>query len=328
MRRLFRNFAIWLAAVGIGGVAVHGAAVAAEKRVALLMGPTQDPYIGGWARAFIAVSAPALKVTVLESPRDAAVQAQQIDDAIAQRFDLIVVQTLSQKAIVPPLIRAKAASIPVMLVIAQLSAPGAENLYTSYVGNNAVEQGQLAGGAMGDILMQAGRKDARVAVVAGAMAEGIAPARAEGFKAAMAKYSNIRVVALEEAMWNPALAEKAAGQLLARFNAHGGLDGIYAMNDSMANGVIQAAEAAGVKFGAEKGSLVVIGGNCQAPGVKNLAAGKEMATLFTVPAEEGKKAATVAKVLLDGKKVEKNNFMPLAIMTKSDLPKWGEACAY
>lgn len=329
MKKMTERFAGCLLALGVAAIAGHGAAIAAEKRVAVLLGPTQDPYIGGFEKGFAQGAASSnFKITVFESPRDAAIQAQQIDDAIAQKFDLIVVQILGQKAIVPPLMRAKAAGIPVMTVIAQLSGPDAKDLYTTYVGNDAIEQGAIAGRVIGDILTAAGRKDTRVAIVAGAMAEGIAPMRAEGFKTAIAKYPNVKLVALEEAMWNPALAEKVAGQLLARFSAEGGLDAIYAENDSMANGVVQAAEAAGMKFGAEKGSLVVIGGNCQAPGVKNLAEGKEMATLYTVPMDEGTRAAAVAKDLLDGKKVEKNNHLPVQVMTKKDLPKWGQACSY
>ena len=47
-----------------------------------------------------------------------------------------------------------------------------------------------------------------------------------------------------------------------------------------------------------------------------------------MPSAEGKKAAEVAKELLAGNKVEKNIYLPLEIMVKADLPKWGKICSY
>ena len=77
------------------------------------------------------------------------------------------------------------------------------------------------------------------------------------------------------------------------------------MNDVVANGAIQAAEAAGVKVGTASGNLIVVGGNCQAPGVKNVEAGKQAATLLMLPVEEGKLTAARVKDYFDGKKPEK-----------------------
>jgi ABC-type sugar transport system substrate-binding protein len=128
--------------------------------------------------------------------------------------------------------------------------------------------------------------------------------------------------------WNPAQAERAAGQLLARFFGQGGLDAIYGMNDSLANGAIQAAEAAGIKFGTEKGSLVVIGGNCQAPGVKNIESGKMVGTVLMLPAEEGKLAAAKVKEFFDGMKVEKTIFLPTEPISKTNLAQFSQPCSY
>ena len=58
-----------------------------------------------------------MKVTNLSSNYDAAVQSQQVDDAIAQKFDMIVIVYVNDQAIIPALTRAKAANIPVVLVV-------------------------------------------------------------------------------------------------------------------------------------------------------------------------------------------------------------------
>ena len=100
------------------------------------------------------------------------------------------------------------------------------------------------------------------------------------------------------------------------------------MNDSLANGAIQAAEAAGVKLGNKKGELVVVGGNCQAPGVKNLEAGKMFGTMLLLPVEEGKVVGARLKEHFEGKKIEKAMWMPFEPITKDNLAKHAQACSY
>src|SRR5262249_56779425 len=76
-----------------------------------------------------------MKVTVYSSPFDPALQAQQLDDAIAQKFDFFVVQIISQRAIIPVLTRVKNAGIPVALVVAPMvgNEAGAQDLYLTHV---------------------------------------------------------------------------------------------------------------------------------------------------------------------------------------------------
>ena len=73
-----------------------------------------------------------MKVTNLSANFDAAVQSQQMDDAIAQKADLIAIVYINDQAIIPALTRAKAAGIPVMLVISPLKKEY-DDLYTTYV---------------------------------------------------------------------------------------------------------------------------------------------------------------------------------------------------
>ena len=92
MRFLFAVFALLLAGVSIDS---RDAAAAPDgKRVALLGTSNANPYIGAWAKTFTKFATDAgMKVTNLNSNYDAAVQSQQIDDAIAQKFDIIVWST-------------------------------------------------------------------------------------------------------------------------------------------------------------------------------------------------------------------------------------------
>jgi ABC-type sugar transport system substrate-binding protein len=311
--------------------APDAAAQAQGKRVAMFMGPTQDKYLGALSRSFeTTATGLGMKVTVFSSPFDPALQAQQIDDAIAQKYDLFAVQIISQRAIIPALTRVKAAGIPVVLVVAPMVGNDAnvQDLYLNYVGYDDIAFGRMIGDAMVKALKEAGKGKAKIAVLAGSMAEGKAPLREKAFREAVAKNAGMEVVVTEDVKWNPAVGERVAGQLLARFAGQGGLDGIYGMNDSVANGAIQAAEAAGAKPGTGAGNLIVVGGNCQAPGVKNIEAGKQAATLLMLPVEEGKLAATKAKEFFEGKKPEKITYLTSDTITKANVAKYAGPCSY
>jgi ABC-type sugar transport system substrate-binding protein len=196
------------------------------------------------------------------------------------------------------------------------------------VGYDDTKFGELIGDAMVKALKDSGRTKAKIAVLAGSMAEGKAPLREKAFRDAIAKHPGMEVVVTEDVKWNPAVGERTAGQLLARFAAQGGLDGFYGMNDVVANGAIQAAEAAGVKVGTASGNLIVVGGNCQAPGVKNVEAGKQAATLLMLPVEEGKLTAARVKDYFDGKKPEKVTYLPTETITKANIAQHAQACSY
>ena len=317
--------------LGVVAGAQEASATAKDKRVAVFMGPTQDKYLGVLSGSFKTnAEGYGMKVTVFSSPFDPALQAQQIDDAVAQKYDMLVVQIISQAAIIPVLTRVKAAKIPVMLVVAPMvgNKGGEQDLYESYVGYDDVEFGKLIGDAMVAAQKAAGRTTAKIAILAGSMAEGKAPLREQAFRDAVAKTPGMEVVITEDVKWNPALGEKAAGQLLARFSAQGGLNGFYGMNDVVANAAIQAAEAAGVKVGTKAGDLIVVGGNCQAPGIKNMEAGKQVATILSLPVEEGKVSAARANDFFEGKKIDKVIMLPAETITSANLAKFAQPCSY
>jgi ribose transport system substrate-binding protein len=294
------------------------------KRVAFLDGPIADKYIGGMTRSFTETAkADGLDVSVVQSPFDPALQAQQLDDAIAKKVDAVVMMIMSQKALIPALTRAKEAHIPVILINTPIAE---ENLYTAFVGEDSKALGGLAGKAMAEGLK--GRASANVAIVAGSMDEGIAPARAAAFKTELESHPGISVVAVEETHWSPPEAERAAGQLLARFSAQGGLDGIYGMNDPLANGVVQAAQSAGVQLGTGKGELVVVGGNCLAPGIQDIEQGTMYATIYWTPINMGHDAANTVKKILDGQAVPKKQSRSLDIITKSNVDKYKPECTF
>lgn len=316
--------------IGLAGALLAATAAYADatgKKVALLLGPTQDAFIGTWDKTFEArAGALGMAVSTFSSPFDPALQSRQLDDAVARHFDAIVLQAISQNALVPALRRAREAGIPVITVIAEMG-PEAKDLYLTYVGENSYRLGALAGQAMAEALTAEGKGAARVAAVTGSLAEGIGPLRLAGFEEALkAGAPEAELVAVEDVQWDPVKAEQTAGQIIARFAAQGGIDGIYGMNDRLANAAIQAAATAGVETGGT--GLVVIGGNCQAPGIPNLAGGAMAATVRMLPTVSADKAAEVLGQYFDGATLAPTYYEDHAIITRANLAENGKACAY
>jgi ABC-type sugar transport system substrate-binding protein len=110
-----RSF-LWLAcAVGVllnapAIPAAHAAAESKGKKIAFLQTLATHPYVVAMTKSFRGrAEALGMEVTFFTSMLDAALQAQQIDDAIARKFDFVVLVPTSEQAVVPALAHAKQA---------------------------------------------------------------------------------------------------------------------------------------------------------------------------------------------------------------------------
>ncbi|WFU91356.1 sugar ABC transporter substrate-binding protein (plasmid) [Rhizobium sp. CC1099] len=320
---------LFCTALSIGCVGSLAYAEPAGKKLTLLTGPTEDRLISAFSKAFDEKAiAAGMTVNQLTSPFDPALQAQQLDDAIGQKPDMIVLQPLSSGAVTPGLQRAKSAGVPVFLVISQVDK--GDGLYVGTMALDDVRSGELAAEAMIAGLKAGGRTSAKVAAITGSLAEGIAPRRLEGFKARLAKEPWITLVQVEDAQWIPPVTEQVAGQIFTKYATQGGLDAIYGMNDAMANAIIQAADSAGIEMGNAPGQLLVIGGGCQESGIRNMQAGKQYATLSgPLPSYDGPKAAELISDYFSGKEVPKLSVTtPLEVISADNLEHYAAACSF
>ena len=298
------------------------------KRIALLTTPKTQPFIGAWTTTFLKRSeGMGMKTSNFVSPFDAAMQSQQIDDAIAQKFDLIMVITINHQAIIPALTRAKAAGVPVIL-INNPGDPGYSDLYVSYVGSDQEKLGRLAGENLVKGLAEEGKTTAQVAAVTGTASQLNTILRMSGFKAALAQHPGIKLVAEADAKWNTALSEKVTGDLLVRFAGRGGLDGIYGMADNQATGIIQAIESANLKAGVKNKGIVVVASNCMKDGITHIQNGTQYATNTQIPVEEANVAAERVADFFNGKQLKKNEIVESYAITTANVDKFAQACSY
>jgi ribose transport system substrate-binding protein len=317
-----------VAALALACPAGAALADAKGKKVLMVQSFAVHPYVAGIIKSFKAkAESYGMEVTVQAAGVDAALQARQFDDGVARKFDLIVVQPVSEQAIVPALARAKEAGVPVM-ISNNTPKDGTEALYQTFVGQDQNEMGRIVGRQIVKSFKEAGRDGGKVAFITGALTEGLGPRRLAGIKEVIAANPKIEVVAVEDAKWDTATGERIAGQLFARFAAQGGLDGVYGMADNLAVAAIKAAEAAGVQLGAGPKQLLVFGGNCQKEGVEAIKAGKMVSSVSQIPTYLGEKLADAANDFFAGKTLPKETLLPVELIDKANLSQWEAACTY
>jgi ABC-type sugar transport system substrate-binding protein len=329
MKRLMTTFAgAALGALGLMLSLNAADAGAAGKKIAYFdAGPT-NPFVAAFNKAFNARAKKlGLVVTQFDTPYDAALQSQQINDAIARKFDMLVIMAASQSAVVPALVRAKKAGIPVIITNNGIKE-GVENLYVSEISDDNTKLGKLAAESVVRVLHEAGRANAKIALVTGALDEGVAKTRLIAFDAVMKSHPDIKVVATEDAFWDTAKSETIAGQLFARFAPQGGLDVVVGWADNQAAAIIRAAEAAHIPLGTGKGQLIVIGTNCTPEGIKEIREGKEYSTGTQAPVDTAQRTAELAANYLNGKTLPKHVVLDVHTVTKQNLAKWAPACTY
>ena len=166
---------------------------------------------------------------------------------IAQKVDVILLAPVVSTGFEPVLQEAKRANIPVVLTdrTVQVSDP---SLYTTFIGSDFVEEGRRVGkwlvektGGKGNIVELQGTT-------------GSAPAldRKKGFGEAIAGSPDLKIVMSQTGEFTRAKGKEVMQAFIKAAQGQGTkIDVVFAHNDDMALGAIQAMEEAGMKPGTE-----------------------------------------------------------------------------
>jgi galactofuranose transport system substrate-binding protein len=169
-------------------------------------------------------------------------QVSDVEDLIARKVDAIFLVPREAEGLTAALARAKEAKIPVFLIDREHNgAPGVD--FVTFIGSNFVEEGQR----VGDWVVQNTGGKAGVVVLEGNAGASVARDRNKGFRDVIDKHPEIKVLASQ-----PADFKRANGQAVMEnlIQAHGkNITVVYAHNDEMALGAIQALKTAGMNPG-------------------------------------------------------------------------------
>jgi galactofuranose transport system substrate-binding protein len=185
-----------------------------------------------------------VSLVVTDAQGQTAKQVSDVEDLIARRVNLILLAPREFEGLAPALQAAKAAKIPVVLVDrAAAGKPGED--YVTLLASNFVEQGRRAA----EWLAKATNGQAKIVELSGTPGSSVAADRAKGFREGIAKHPGMTIVASQTGNFSRAQGDRVMQNIAQSLGKQ--ITAVYAHNDEMALGAIQALKAAGRKPGTD-----------------------------------------------------------------------------
>lgn len=185
----------------------------------------------------------------------AAKQVADVNSMIAQGVDVIFLAPREEKPLIPAVMAAKKAGIPVILLdrnVDQALAKAGED-YVTFIGSDFVEEGKR----VAEWLVKNANGKTKIIELEGTTGSSPANDRKKGFDEAINAAGGFTILASQTGDFARDKGRQVAESLL---QAHPDADVIYAHNDEMAIGAIAAIEAAGKVPGKDILVLSIDGG--------------------------------------------------------------------
>ena len=234
--------ALSLAACSTGAPATSGSAASSAPtatKLVVIITPSPDNVFFKAEQDAAAAKAKELgyETLVISHDDDPTKQSQAFDTAISRKAAAIILDNAGADVTAAAVQKAKDAGIPSFLIDREINAAGVA--VAQIVSNNA--QGAALGGQEFAKLM--GSKGDYIELT-GKATDTNAGVRSQGYHSVLDQFPAMKMVAQETANWDQAEALAKTQTLL---QAHKGVKGIIAGNDTMALGAQAALNAAGIK---------------------------------------------------------------------------------
>lgn len=233
------------------------------------------------------------KLVTLDSQDDAATEMSNVEDLITQGVDIIMINPTNSDSVGNAVTQANNAGIPVITLDRKANSGDV----AAHIASDNVAGGKMAGefiieklGGKGNVVELEGIPGASAAVE-----------RGEGFHSAISK-SNIKVVAKQTANFDRAKGLSVMENIL---QAQPKIDAVFAHNDEMALGALEAIKASGRK-------IMVVGFDATTDAVAAVKAGDMAATVQQLPKEIGSKGVDTALKIIGKEKVDK--YIPVELV--------------
>lgn len=252
-----------------------------------------------------AAEAAGMTLEVVDAQNDSATQTNQLATAATSGVQGVIINPVdsdSAAAAVSPLLEN---NIPVIAV--DRAVNDAE--IASLVSSDNVAGGKQAA----DELAKAMGEKGKVIVLQGVAGTSASRDRGAGFEEGIKAYPDIEVVAKQTANFDRAQALDVATNLL---QANSDVTGIFAENDEMALGAIQ---ALGDRAGTD---VKVVGFDGTEDALAAIQAGTMTATIAQQPSELGKRSVELMAQLLAGETVESNVPVPVTTVTEENVEEF------
>ncbi|NGO65622.1 ABC transporter substrate-binding protein [Rhizobium daejeonense] len=240
-------------------------------------------------------------------------QIKAIRGFIAQGVDAILVAPVVATGWEAVLGEAKDAKIPVILLDRGVDA--SQDLYLTSIASDQVEEGRVAGRWLTETVKD---KDCKVVELQGTVGSTPAINRKKGFEEAIADHKNVTIARSQTGDFTRSKGKEVMEGFIKAENGGKGICAVYAHNDDMAVGAIQAIKDAGLKPGSD---ILVVSIDAVPDIFAAMAAGEANATVELTPNMAGPAFDALEAYLKDGKEPAKFIITESKLYTPADNPK-------
>ena len=240
-----------------------------------------------------------VQATIMDPQGDPSKQFSQIQNLIAEHVDAMVVWPTSAVAVNPAIRRAHAAGIPVIISNSHIDK-SARQYTVGFTGPDDCGQARKAG----EMMVHALDGKGQIALVLGTPGYATAMIRESCFMDVIKKHPDIKVLDKQPANWNRGKAQSVMEAYLTKYGQK--IDGVYAEDDGMGLGVLNAIKGAGIK----KGRIKLVTANMFSQGYTAIKQGWETGSVWQSPSDDAKLAIQTAIRVAEGESVPKVQHIP------------------
>ena len=246
-----------------------------------------------------------VELEVVDAQDDATKQQNQLSNAVTQDADAILVNPVDSDAAAAAIEPATEADIPVIAVDRSINSEG----IASTVSSDNVAGGKQAA----DALAEAVGGEGPILHLQGEPGTSASRERGKGFEQGLEDHQGLQVAAKQPANFSRTKGLNVATNLL---QANPNVTGIFAENDEMALGAVQ---ALGSRAGDE---VAVVGFDGTDDALQNVKEGTMAATIAQQPAELGRTAVELGVKSANGKDVPDQQPVEVKTVTQENVEKF------
>jgi ribose transport system substrate-binding protein len=312
---IFRACCAVLCALTVAGCNRGGetAATTGRPRVALVLKTLNSPFFNDMQRgAQEAASRLGIDLVVQAADREIDVERQMqiIENLLQTGVKALCLTPSGSREVVPAVVKANRANIPVVIVDTRLDKAASDEAgakFVSFIGSDNYEGGRIAA----KFIVDATKGKANVAVLEGIPGHETGDSRLRGFKDGIKDSAGIKIVASQPANWERDQGFNVFQNML---QAHPDIDTLFACNDMMALGAVEAIRAAG-----KTGSIRVVGFDAVEDARKAIKDGAMLGSVAQFPDDMGRLAVENAVHALKGEPVEADAKVRIELITKENV---------
>ncbi len=276
-----------------------------------------DSYQTTYEQAFIAAAEgnDMVETVVLDAGGDVARQIAQIEDLIQQDVDAIIIWPTNGEAVIPAVRKAFQAEIPVIVTNSNIAEQGFD-FVASFSGPDNITQGARSAEIMCDRFKAQGiENEAQIVQISGQPGYTTAIERAKGFEDRLPEVCpNVTLMETQPGDWNREKSQQVMEAFLVKYDD---IDGVYAGDDNMGVGALNAAKAAG-----RAGDITFVGATNFAVGYEAMEAGEYWGSIYQSPVDDAEAALQTAIDVLNGEDVPFLNYFDTPKITQDNMDEF------